>query len=432
MKRPRSPALIALAALASGVGAAGGLAACATDNGDTVHGPQFGPTPLRPDGSTPEAAPGDRDAAEPDAAEAGADAGPDAAISCDEGGTVAVLAGNGTSLAGAVQEAGRAWVGGAVAGAAARSLPALVPTAAGFLGVTHGAGDRLQSVSLAAGATAFGAPTTFGVEGVKTSPSLAVLGGKVHVVYSAGAGSATTFFHGVHDASWDAATDPVGAPPGDPQSFGNSAAGLAAAGAELAFAQAGSDDGVYFRTWSTAWTMYTGTDGIPGVDGAGADDQAAPALVSVAGTFDVVLVYAHETTKKVYWTARNGTTKTFGAPALVNASPTTYAATIRALSLAAVSATELLLTFQGTDDKGYLVRGTLGASTIDWSAPAPLAPAGVTVDSTPRAAKGVCGDEAIVAFASAGQIRAIRRRGGTWSTSEALPVVGSRVAIATR
>jgi hypothetical protein len=266
---------------------------------------------------------------------------------------------------------------------------------------------------------------------VKHAPSLAVVGTKAHVVYAAGAGGATTFFHGVHSGtSWDGANDPVGSP----QAFGNAPAGLAAAGTDLAFAQSGSDNGLYVQTWNGAWTMYKGNDGIDGVDGAGAAEFAGPALASVAGKFDVVLAYADKNgPNKIRWVARDATTKIFTAPADVNASNTTYASTLEPIAMASVSTFTMILTFRGTDGKGYYVSGTLGATSITWSSPAPLVTGGVSVDSTPRPAKGVCGDDGVIAFASGGQVKVVRLRGSTLTAPELVSgASGSRVAIATR
>ncbi|MBX3187133.1 MAG: hypothetical protein KF819_08965 [Labilithrix sp.] len=390
------------------------LVACGTDNGENVYGQQFGPPPTRPDGAGVEAADDGGPVPQTDGGQDG-EAGP-----CAEPGTIAVLAGNDTSLTASIQIDGGAWSGAAIPGAAAKGLPALVKHGAGFLGVTAGVGDALQSVVYT---TSWSAPASVGVANVKLSPSLAVVGAKAHVVYVAGAGANRDFYHGIYDASWDAASDPVGSP----QSFGNSAAALAAAGTDLAFAQAGSDNGLYVRTWNGAWSSAAG------VNGAGADEVAAPAFAAVDGKYDLVLVYARNDTKKVEWTARDATTKAFTPPALVNASPTTYAATIKPISLVRVGQFTLLMTFMGTDDKGYYVSGTLGATSIAWSSPAPIVAGGVTVDSTPRAAKGVCGDDGIFVYASAGQVRAVRLRGSSLSAPE--PVAGasgSRVSVASR
>ena len=98
-------------ALSTTVALAGlvGLFACATDNGDSVHGPQFGPIPDRPDGSLDDGQVADEGGPTTSDAEAGSDApsGDSAPPPCTSG-TVAVLAGNDSSLSGAIQQNGGA------------------------------------------------------------------------------------------------------------------------------------------------------------------------------------------------------------------------------------------------------------------------------------------------------------------------------------
>ncbi len=396
-----------------------GFAACATDNGQGVFGDQFGPndkvdaagdaTPVEGGG------PGDDG---PSDASSESDAPP----SCAGGGTVAVLAGGDASLSGALQIDGAAWSGGAIAGGAAASLPALVPFGAGFLGLTRGASDALQSVTAAA---SFGAPTTVVASGVLDSPALAVVGTSAHGIYAGGGGGARNFFHGVNaGTSWDAFTDPVGTPPGDPQSFGPSAAAVAGAGADLVFTQAGSDNGLYVRSWNASWSTPTG------ISGAGAHANASPAIASVTGSYDLVIVFAEKTSTKIEWTARSASDKTkWSLPAVTN----DLATTTQPLSLSRAGASSLVVVFQGTDGKGYAQTGAVSGTSITWAAAVPLVSGGVSVDSSPRVAKGVCGDDAIAAFASGGVVKVVRLRAGAWSAPEVVSgASGSRVAIATK
>jgi hypothetical protein len=103
-------------------------------------------------------------------------------------------------------------------------------------------------------------------------------------------------------------------------------------------------------------------------------------------------------------------------------------------SVASISATKLVVTFRGKDNqRPYYMTGTIGPSAITWSAPAPLLADTSTVDSTPAVAKGVCGDDAIAVFASAGQVKATRYRAGAWSVPEPVSgASGTRVAVSTR
>src|SRR5262249_54223841 len=155
-----------------------------------------------------------------------------------------------------------------------------------------------------------------------------------------------------------------------------------------------------------------------------------PALASVTGTYDVVAVFAEKNSKKIEWTARSSADKTnWSLPAVTNDLSTTG----QPLALSRAGASSLVLVFQGDDGKGYASIGTISGASITWTAAAPLVSGGVSVDSRPAVAKGVCGDDAIVAFASGGQVKVVRLRAGTWSAPEAVSgASGARVAIATR
>lgn len=405
------------------------LAACATDNGDAVHGPQFGPPPERSDGSSEGSA--TREGGELSAdgsADGGADADGTAIPTCTNGGIVAVLAGTDSTLSGAIQVNAGAWAGAAITGGGAKSAPSLVAFGTGFVGLTRGPSDALQSVSYTAswsGVTAVGARTTFG------TPALTVLGANAHAVYLAGLGADVNKFFRIENtgASWSASSDPVKGPQvADPQAYGPTAGTVAAAGADLVFAQDGSDQGLYVQTraanaWSSPATAIAGA----GTFATG----APPVLVSVPGTFDAVLLYADNTVNHVIgFATRNATTKAWGSAAITQAT----AQTSEAMSAALVSPTSVLIMFRGNDGKPYKMTGTLGVASVTWSVPALLlADGSATVDSTPAVARGVCGDDAVAVFSSGGQVKATQLRGGAWSVPG--PVTGAsgtRVSVATR
>ena len=403
------------------LGLLGGLAgvaasACATDNGDNTYGPDYGPLP-KSDGAA------DADDVSEDGPTDPDDAGDeeDAPAACTSG-TTAVLAGNDGALTAAVQEKNGAWVTSTIAGGAAKSKPALVAFGAGFLGATHGAADALQSTTYD-GAGWSGA-SAFGNAGVKGAPTLAVAGTKAHVVYSAGTGANRDFAHGVHDGtSWNAATAQVGPPP----SFGTVSAGLAAAGSEVVMAENGSDNGLYVRSFDGSWSA---SSGIVGAGTLGSTIPATPEIVAVDGAFDLLLVYVEKDTYRIASATRDAASK-----AWVDRDPIQDAATTEEkLSLARISPSTVLLTFRGQDDNGYYAQATIGAGTVTWSAPQPIGGAGpFAVDSTPAVAKGVCGDDAVVAYATGGVVRVTRLRAGTWTSPEAVGTAsGTRVAIATK
>lgn len=400
------------------------LFACATDNGDSVHGPQFGPPPERLDGGSTAAdgpAPGEEGgpATNP---EGGPDAGDATTPTCTSG-TVAVLAGNDSSLTGAVQINGGAWTGAAIAGGAAKSVPSLVAFGTGFVGLTRGPSDALQSVTYGASfsaATAVGSLTTIG------SPALTVLGTSAQAVYLSGAPDPNKFLRIENTgASWTTTGDPV-ISASDAQSFGPTSGTIAAAGADLAFAQDGSNEGLYQRVRSAgAWSP------AEAIMGAGTFATGAPpALVAVDGKLDLVLLYADNTANHVIgYATRDSVTKKWSNAAVTQAT----AQTGEQMSVARISQTVVLVTFRGNNARPYTMTGTLGASSITWSLPVPLLADTSTVDSVPAVAKGVCGDDAIAVFATGGQIKATRYRSNAWTVPTTVTgASGSRVSVATR
>jgi hypothetical protein len=401
------------------------VVACATDNGDAVHGPQFGPVPERPDGSGADARPAEESGATANDAEAGAEAGdPDGAAACTTG-TVAVLAGNDSSLTGAVQLHGGAWTGVAITGGAAKSTPSLVAFGTGFTGLTRGASDALQAVTYDAawsGATAVASLVTLG------TPAIAVVGAKAQAAFLSGPESGSADSHKLFrienaGTTWSAA-DPVTV--GASASFGPSAPSAAGAGADLVIAQDGDDSMLYTQRWSTTWAMAAPIGG-----GVSTLKAAPPALVAVTGKFDIVLLYADAAPPHVIGFA----TRDAMAPTGWSNGQVTQATaqTAEQMSVASLSPTTLLVAFRGNDSRPYTMLGTIGATSITWSVPAPLLADTSIVDTAPAVARGVCGDDAIAVFAAGGVVKATQYRGTTWTVPGTVAgATGSRVSVATR
>lgn len=406
--------LLAYAASAAFLPVAGAaLVACATDNGDAVHGPQFGPPPERPDGASDGPIVGEGGNPPPSDGGPEADAAPP---SCPSG-TVVVLAGTDSSLTGSAQIAGGAWQGAAIAGGAAKNHPAIVALGSGFVALTRGPADALQSMTFG---TSWSVPTAVGSAATIGAPALAVVGTKAHAVYVA---PSNLFFRAENaGTSWGVSADPVTA--AAVQSFGPSAGTLAASGAELVFAQDGDDEGLYTQKYDGAWSV-----GAP-ISGAGTLKTAPPTLVAIDGKFDAVLLYADNTVNHVIgFATRDAATKAWSAAAVTQ--PT--AQTGEQPQVARISPSKLVATFRGNDQRPYWMSGTIGASAITWSVPMALLADTSKVDGPPAVAKGVCGDDAIAVFAAGGQIKATRYRGTSWSVPEAVGgASGSRVSVATR
>jgi hypothetical protein len=395
------------------------LFACATDNGDAVHGPQFGPPPEPPDGGAIDGTMPQGDSASVPSPEGGPDA--DAAPSTCTAGTVAVLAGTDTTLTGAVQDKGGAWTGVTITNGAAKSAPSLTAFGTGFIGLTRGAGDALQGTSYGtswSNATTIGALTTIG------APTVAVASANAESVFLAGAPDTNKFFRIENSGtSWTTTGDPL-TPPGGTQSYGPSAGTVAAAGTDLVFAQDGDNQGLYVQTWNGAWSVAAP------INGAGTLNTAPPSLLAVDGSFDLVLLYADNTANHVIgYATRNAMTKTWNSAQVTQAT----AQTSEQLSAFRISQFVIMVTFRGNNQRPYFMTGTLGVGTISWSLPAALLGDTSTVDTPPTVAKGVCGDDAVAVFAAAGQVKATRYRGNAWSVPETVSgASGNRVSVATR
>jgi hypothetical protein len=142
------------------------------------------------------------------------------------------------------------------------------------------------------------------------------------------------------------------------------------------------------------------------------------------------LLYPDNTTNHVIgYATRGAVSKSWSNGTLTHAD----AQTAEPMSVARLSTSTVLVAFRGNDQRPYFMIGTLGGVSITWSAPAALLADTSAVDSAPAVAKGVCGDDAIVVFASGGQVKAMARRGTTWSVPGTVPgVAGSHVSVATR
>ena len=408
------------------VPSAAALLACATDNGSNVFGPTYGPN--EQDGSASSSSSsssssggtGDPDGGSP--VDGGGDG--DAAAPCASG-TVAVLAGNDTTLSGAVQDRGGAWTGAAIAGSSALSRPALVAFGQGFLGVTRGTGG-LQSVTYE---TSWSAASTIGRSGVKGSPALAVAGTSAHVVYAAGPGGNRDFFHGVHDGNaWNAADETVGISPN--QSFGTIGAGLAGAGNTAVFVENGSDEKLYTRTWDGAWPAGTATE-IAGAATVGTAFPTPPVVVATEGKNDLVAFYVQKEFIRLSYATRDAATKAWTDHGVIHM----LATTTEPFSAARIGQSTYLVTFRGQDGNGYYAQGTVDAAgAFTWAAAQSIGGgANVIVDSAPAVARGVCGDDAIVVFPTSGSVKATRLRGTTWTAPAFVTgASGTRVAVATR
>jgi hypothetical protein len=388
------------------------IAACARDDKGNTFGPTFGDLPFR------DARVVDGQLVGPDGEPIAPDGAPLDPETCPDG-TIAVVAGDDDTLRGAVSVRGKRWVVSTLGGGAAKGKPSLVRFGAGFIAATHGSGDALQTATFT---TAWSPVSSIGVGNVNGAPSLAVLGTAVHVVYAAGASDARLYHHGKNAGSgWDEANTRVG------DSFGTVSAGLAAVGDEAVFAENGGDEKLYVRSYTSgSWSGATPVN----ASTVGGALPATPELLAIEGTNDLVLVFAEKTTRKLSFATRTRSLPhTWSAGAVTH--PDATVAEKFALGKGTTGAP--IIAFRGNGDgRGYYLRGQI-SSSISWLSAQAIGPSAAVVDSTPAITTGVCGAEAIAAYASGGAVSIVRLMTGIWSAPEIVPgLTGTRVAIATR
>jgi hypothetical protein len=237
-------------------------------------------------------------------------------------------------------------------------------------------------------------------------PALAPMTSALHLVYQ---GADHKYYHAQYTQfAWDSATDPVGGG-GSNQSFGARAVGAAAAGTTLVIVQAGSDSYLYDQTWSGSWAAAHQQAS------AAVQNTLPPAMIALSGgASDLLAAYLRVTDYKVMTVARTAGTWS-ASPMLVD----TNAFSNDPIALAPLPGGKALLVFRGSDKKPYF---STWDGVVTWTAPAPV----VTNDnpvvlSTPSAAPGVCGADAVVAWAeSGGGVRYAAFTAGAFSSPESL------------
>jgi hypothetical protein len=422
--------------------------ACGTDNGNQSFGPIYtldgGGTHAdgsggggNPDGSSPTDAGGETDGGgETEGGTTSEGGGMDASACTND---VAVVAGGTTSAFGAIYTKG-AWkassLGASIMGdagadsPAGQSLPAVVSLGAQFLSVMRTTNDALVYSTWTAGTWSQAAAVPSAA--ARDTPSLATLGGKAHLVYQ---GTDYKFVHARFSAAaWDLTNDPVGGA-GASQAFGPTTPSCAGVGTDLVCAFAGDSSGGSFMFdigYTPASDGGSGSWGAPAAHPAPiAYFRANPAIVSIpTGMLDALAVYVDDGTRRIQWTGRLQSNKTYTSPAVVDAT----ALSDVGLSLALMANGKFALVFWGQDQYPYFSIGTQTGTSVAWTKPAALvALSNPKLPSPPVVAAGVCGDDAVAAYAQGGSAFVTRLRGSTWSAPETVTGVtgAANVGIAT-
>jgi hypothetical protein len=273
--------------------------------------------------------------------------------------------------------------------------PAIVAFQGGFAAAFV---DAVGDLEFATSTWTWSSPSALGGVVAKGTPSLAVVGSDLHVVYQ---GSSGKFFHGIYSpgSGWDQPIDPVG---GSEQGFGPSAPAAATIAGELVVAYAGQDGWLYDQTWSAgAWTSAN-----PHM--AAQTGQLTPSVVALQGGASDTLVVYVDPTGVLQFTARAA--GAWSAPVVIN----TDAFTGASPSLAPLSGGRAVMAYLGTNNLPYFSVYD-PATAPPWTHPAAMAVSSPELASPPAIAAGMCGDDAIATLVEPAGVAAVRYVGGAWT-----------------
>jgi len=404
-----------------GTGALFGVLTACSDDGDTSFGPNYGDLPQH-DGASDAAADGDII----DISDGSTD-GPKPGCTT---GAVAVVAGQPDKLTASVDR-GRGFAVALLTGGAAVSFPAVVGVGNGFLAVTRGASNALQWSQYT---TSWSKPAALGA-GSQGTPTLAADANGVHLVYASV--NEQRFQHNVFDGTGWGNDEAVVGPTAATYSFGTDSAGIAVTAQDLAWAENGSNHGLYTRSRTTAWTDATAVNGA-GTNAYDNQTTATPQLVAIEGTYDTVAIFvggANEQLSHPGYLLRKAADKTWTFGGLLDATLTTF----QRLNVGRTRGGDVIVTMRASKPDingagtGYYFRGTVSNDGVAFSAATPIGgDTAISVDATPSVAKGVCGDDAILAFSSLGVVQITRLKDDAWTAPAAIDgAAGYQVSVAT-
>ena len=395
----------------------GVLAACSSD-GNTSFGPNFGDLPQH-GGATDAAADGDI----VDISDGSTD-GPKPGCTT---GAVAVVAGQDNKVTAAVDR-GRGFAVALLTGASSKEFPAVVGFGDGFVAVMTNPDSNLLQFSQYT--SSWSKPAAFG-SGSKGAATLAADANGVHAVYPIN--DDRRFKHSIFDGTAWGAEELVGNDTA--YSFGTASAGLAVTASDLAWAENGTNGGLYTRSKTNAWTAGVA---LAGAGTTGLNNGATPQVLAIEGTYDAVAVFvggSNEQANHPGYVVRKASDKTWTFGGLLDPTLTTF----QRLNIGRTRGGDVIVTMRASKDNiggagtGYYFRGAVSNAGIDWSAATPIGgDTAIAVDSTPSIAKGVCGDDAIIGLSSLGVVQITRLKDDAWSAPAAIDgAAGYQVAVAT-
>ncbi len=325
--------------------------------------------------------------------------------------TLAFVGGNATSSFGAGGPAGSSILAAPLPGSVndcgndfgCANPVAIARFGSGLLAVIAESGGALESTPYQ---SSWADPAPVASAKTIDGPSLAPLSSTAHLVFQ---GADYKYYHAQYTQSaWDGATDPVGGS-GSSQSYGARAPSAAAAGTDLVIVQAGSNSYLYDQTWNGPWQAAHQQSG------AAVQNTIPPTIITLSGgASELLAAYLRVSDYKVMAVDRKGGTWN-ATPTLIDAN----AYSNDPIALAPLPGGKALLVFRGSDKKAYFSTWD-GAST--WTAPAPVvAQNAPLITSAPSAAAGVCGADAVVAWAeSGGGVRYATFTGGVFSAPQSV------------
>ena len=238
------------------------------------------------------------------------------------------------------------------------------------------------------------------------APTLAAELGAVRALYH---GDDSKHYFASYDGGWAPTNEAVDA--GGGQSFGPSPAAVTTLGATVVMAQAGDDTQLYIQeqigaNWQDAAVV------------ANSHITTTPAIVAPTTGPDLMVVWVNSEAgqtndKKLMWSVRKNSN--WSVVALLH----TDAFTDDALSLAALPGGEALVTYRGTDGKGYFSHYAPASDPL-WSAPAALVAADPDMASPPVVAPGIGSSDAELAYVDSADGAAYHARfeSNLWSLPE--------------
>jgi hypothetical protein len=235
----------------------------------------------------------------------------------------------------------------------------------------------------------------------QAGPALAGAPGAAHATFH---GDNFKHYYGSFAASWSPDDEAIGSP----QSFGPSPASIVVDGADVIVAYAGDNGDVYLQTRSGGvWGAGVGLS-------LGNVASSRPALATLSGGMDLMVVFARKSDAQLVWTAKSGNSWTVAAEieqGFATAPP----------ALLGLPNGDAVVAYRGLNGGVYTAYFDASASP-PWSVPSPLASPNFVTPSAPALAAGIGGKDAELLFIddASGAVTHSRLVNTSWSAPAAV------------